>query len=484
MLSQDEKKISPLWAMFKSTWLIIAITLFLLLVLLWLLGYGPDRTCEVNNGTNTVTGTATTSSVYVGPDLTLNRFVPSSIDTGDATSGSYPVADNLSIVRIPLGSRFFDVGASAVDNLGHKVAVKVIGEVDTSTQGKYLLTYEAIDAMGNLSRQTRTVIVEAPGVKGKAKDQRGTKEISTNIAQNEGKIRLKLNGASEVSTPLGQAFIDTGAKAYDETDGDITIQKTGKVDSNALGKYTLTYTATNAMGNTKSVTRIVTVTEVTKSKDTIMPSVSLNGAAVVTIPQGVEYIEKGVTTFDDSNGEINVDIKGAIDINKPGKYEIIYVVTDVAGNKTTATRTVIVKTNPDKKPASNTKATTTDEKDGVKGEGSIKATSKGSTQFPTSARLYFGLNKFKPARDRDNLLPSVLQYLQSNPNSKVLISGFHDPSGNIDHNRQLAINRANVVSRLLQKKGISKNRIVIKEPTETKGTGVPSEARRVEVEVQ
>ncbi len=41
-MSNNTETISPRWAGFRSLWIIVAIILFLLLLLLWLLGYGPN----------------------------------------------------------------------------------------------------------------------------------------------------------------------------------------------------------------------------------------------------------------------------------------------------------------------------------------------------------------------------------------------------------------------------------------------------------
>jgi major membrane immunogen (membrane-anchored lipoprotein) len=54
-------------------------------------------------------------------------------------------------------------------------------------------------------------------------------------------------------------FTDPGFSATDEKDGAITPVVTGTVDMNSAGEYTLTYTATDAAGNSASKTRTVTV---------------------------------------------------------------------------------------------------------------------------------------------------------------------------------------------------------------------------------
>jgi len=55
------------------------------------------------------------------------------------------------------------------------------------------------------------------------------------------------------------SYTDPGYSATDEKDGTITVVVTGTVDMNSAGEYTLTYTATDAAGNSASKTRTVTV---------------------------------------------------------------------------------------------------------------------------------------------------------------------------------------------------------------------------------
>jgi PKD repeat protein len=51
-----------------------------------------------------------------------------------------------------------------------------------------------------------------------------------------------------------------------------------------------------------------------------------------------------VTATDDVDGDLtdNIEVVGNIDINKPGRYIINYVVSDANGNQATANRIVVV----------------------------------------------------------------------------------------------------------------------------------------------
>jgi len=66
-----------------------------------------------------------------------------------------------SVIKIMAGTAFTDAGAKALDKIDGDVKVTVSGNVDTKTQGEYILTYTAVDAAGNKATETRNVIVEA-----------------------------------------------------------------------------------------------------------------------------------------------------------------------------------------------------------------------------------------------------------------------------------------------------------------------------------
>lgn len=72
---------------------------------------------------------------------------------------------------------------------------------------------------------------------------------------------VTLTGAAAMQVTVGDAFTDPGATATDDTDGDLTthINVSGVVDATTAGLYELTYSATDAAGNTGSASRVVTV---------------------------------------------------------------------------------------------------------------------------------------------------------------------------------------------------------------------------------
>ncbi|MFK7732076.1 MAG: OmpA family protein [Pseudomonadales bacterium] len=96
-------------------------------------------------------------------------------------------------------------------------------------------------------------------------------------------------------------------------------------------------------------------------------------------------------------------------------------------------------------------------------------------------RLYFGLGSHALPEDSDGTLQSVIDALNENPETVAVVSGFHDPSGDLASNQRLAKNRAESVHAKLLAMGVAADRLVLEKPFSTTGTGTDQEARRVEV---
>ena len=74
---------------------------------------------------------------------------------------------------------------------------------------------------------------------------------------------ISLIGSSSISIERGTTYSDAGAKASDNIDGDITssITTSGLVDTSTPGTYTITYSVSDAAGNSTSLSRTVIVNE-------------------------------------------------------------------------------------------------------------------------------------------------------------------------------------------------------------------------------
>jgi hypothetical protein len=66
-------------------------------------------------------------------------------------------------------------------------------------------------------------------------------------------------GDDPLYLPVGALFIEPGVSAFDAIDGNLAVATAGTVNTATPGTYSLTYTATDAAGNTGTATRSVQI---------------------------------------------------------------------------------------------------------------------------------------------------------------------------------------------------------------------------------
>ncbi|WP_139063842.1 immunoglobulin-like domain-containing protein [Bacillus sp. FJAT-27986] len=238
------------------------------------------------------------------------------------------------------------LGVKATDNADGNLTskIKVTGKVNTKKVGKYKIKYTVTDKTKNKRTVTRTITVKKDTTK------------------------PTISGVSNKSIFAGTTFKPlSGVTAKDNADGNITkkIKVTGKVNTNKIGTYKLTYSVSDKTKNKRTVTRKIYV-----KKDTVKPTIS--GAKNKTINIGTSFNPRtGVTAKDNVDGSItkNIKISGTVNTKKAGSYKLAYTVTDKAKNKTIVYRTVKVVDNvkPVINGANNTQVALGDAFDSLKG---------------------------------------------------------------------------------------------------------------------
>ncbi len=98
-----------------------------------------------------------------------------------------------------------------------------------------------------------------------------------------------------------------------------------------------------------------------------------------------------------------------------------------------------------------------------------------------SGTVYFDVDQSALTANGVASLSPVIEYLRQNPGATAVVSGYHDPSGDVAANEELAKNRADAVRSSLIAAGIEESRIELQKPVVTEGGGPPEEARKVEV---
>jgi hypothetical protein len=129
-----------------------------------------------------------------------------------------------------------------------------------------------------------------------------------------------------------------GSTASDNCGGNVTLTQSPAAGTLVgLGLHTITVTATDAAGNTKTNTTTLTV------NDTTAPVITRNGLATITVECHTSFTDPSATATDSCSGQVTVSTSGTVNINMPGTYTLTYTAKDTANNPATpVTRTVKV----------------------------------------------------------------------------------------------------------------------------------------------
>ena len=200
--------------------------------------------------------------------------------------------------------------------------------VDNKKPGSYKVTYVATDKEGESTTFEAIVVVE------EAK-QSVSNPVMTVTNKN---IQIR---QGETFDPL------TGVIATDYQGRKLTVTVTGTYDVEALGSYVLTYTATDAYGNT--VTDTATL-EVVKQNAPVINGVK--SEVTIEVGQAFDPLEN-VTATDFAGNAVEVKVTGTYDVNVPGEYTITYKAVDKYGTESAEMKTilkVVEKSNNNQKP--------------------------------------------------------------------------------------------------------------------------------------
>jgi CSLREA domain-containing protein len=158
---------------------------------------------------------------------------------------------------------------------------------------------------------------------------------------------ITLTGVNPQIIEASTAYVEFGATATDNRDGNLStaiVIDASQVDTQIPGSYVVTYSVTDAAGNSGSAIRTVVV------QDTTPPVITLLGDEPQVIVACTPYIELGAEASDTLDGDLSGAIvinAGAVDTTVPSDYTVTYDVADAAGNTAaTVTRTVRVELPP------------------------------------------------------------------------------------------------------------------------------------------
>ena len=215
---------------------------------------------------------------------------------------------------IEVFSEYTELGAELTGGDAPGYTLEIIGTVDTSTLGQYIITYNVLDpSLTIIKSDTRTVSI-----------------VDTTAPE------IIINGEQTINVNVYDDYIDQGVIYSDNLDTTLDYDCVNPVDTNYLGRYEIEYTVTDLSGNVTTVVRVVNVV------DTTAPEIIINGEQTINVNVYDDYIDQGVIYSDNLDTTLDYDCVNPVDTNYLGRYEIEYTVTDLSGNVTTVVRVVNV----------------------------------------------------------------------------------------------------------------------------------------------
>jgi len=216
------------------------------------------------------------------------------------------------------GTTWVDPGSVVTDDVYSTLKAKATGTVVASVVGTYYIQYNVTDPTGyKATTVTRTVNV--------------VKDTVAPTINYTGNTVFNLSLGGVVPTPV--------VTVSDNIDANLKAVLTGSVNTAVVGKYTLTYNATDSSGN-KATPLVITVNVADKTP----PTIALNGAAKMSIVIGSTFTDPSATVTDNYDKGLTATVTGKVNTAALGIYTLTYSAKDAAGNAAKpVTRTVIVR---------------------------------------------------------------------------------------------------------------------------------------------
>jgi len=244
------------------------------LVAHWKIDNGPELTSNIaadgppNTGEFTVTAHlglgAHSIEFWVSDGEGDSNVSLVTVTVRDTTAASLSVPTGTLTLECHVDSFDPMAGVSANDACAGDLTTSIVvnNPVDTHVPGVYTVTYSVTDPSGNTTTATRTVEV-----------------VDTTPPE------ITIAGDPFVTIYCGAGWTDPGATAVDLCDGTLSVSVDSNVNPNMIGLYSVTYTATDAAGNSNSTTRYVRVIATVVGLENPMGALVLDGAGDPPLPE-------------------------------------------------------------------------------------------------------------------------------------------------------------------------------------------------------
>ena len=214
------------------------------------------------------------------------------------------------VITLNYNEIYNDLGVNA-SFLGKNITdkIKISGSVNTEKIGNYKINYTLKWFFFDI---TKTRVIK--------------------VVDNKKPV-IELVGNKTLNICSDSKYEESGYTATDEYDGDLT-KKVKIIEK----KDKIIYEVKDSSNNKVKVERKV------NREDTEEPVITLMGSSNYYHQLNTAFKEPGYTVSDncDKDLESKVVVDGCVDVNKEGKYELVYTVVDSNNNKAKVVRTVYV----------------------------------------------------------------------------------------------------------------------------------------------
>jgi len=263
------------------------------------------------------TNLASLNNTACGPHM-FGEFEDYTIKVGDDITPPKMTLFGKLVDTIEVFGTWTEPGYKAYDLVNGNVTSKVVvtSALDNTVTGTYTIVYEIADDNGNKRSEYRTIVV-------------ADRTLPT--------ISLGTGVKDTFFIQINEPVVDPTLVYDDNYDKALVVDRNGTIDNTTLGFYPVDYCVTDATGNGPACVRVVI-----QIGDSIAPKVTLNGANPEVVDVFSKYTDQGITVVE--NHEYTTVTSGTWtgSTDVLGTFDLLYTVTDKAGNKVDVTREIQV----------------------------------------------------------------------------------------------------------------------------------------------
>jgi hypothetical protein len=235
----------------------------------------------------------------------------------------------------------FTVSTSSIGNNNYRFVIYTVSNSNINSSDQTILNLpvyvQSSVAFGDYEFEISDVVLSSESNQNIASEALLVGTIT--VAEDLTAPVITLTGDNPMTIEVGSTFVDPGASATDDFDGNVTVTTSGTVDSNTVGTYTLTYTATDSSGNTATTTRTVNVVDTT-APTVICENISIELSSSGSVSISADDIDNGSSDY---SGISDLSIStSSFDCSNLGDNDVVLTVTDIYGNSAQCTAVITV----------------------------------------------------------------------------------------------------------------------------------------------